>query len=140
MRFLAPLLLVLLLAGCGGRPALRAESSPRPPDADAQAEYLMDSAVADFAAHRPPYPAAVRNVRLGFVVDAQGARQYLISGDFMPAEAAGADGWVPFVTIRTSGYEQWLGGQAAAFCREAPIVWLDPDLSGILQGRLDPQR
>jgi len=46
--------------------------------------------------------------------------------------------WTPFATIKTSGYEQYLGGGAAAYCAASPIIWdTRDDLSASLQTQLD---
>jgi hypothetical protein len=72
---------------------------------------------------------------------AAGTKQYLLCGEFQPAQREGKAEWMPFVTLKTSGYEQWLGGQAASWCQRSEIVWDDGgDLSGSLQKRLDSLR
>jgi hypothetical protein len=54
---------------------------------------------------------------------------------------AGATGeWTAFVTIKTSGYEQWLGAQAAAFCQRSTVTWEKGDWSSSLQSKLDSMR
>jgi len=45
--------------------------------------------------------------------------------------------WTPFVTIRTSGYEQYIGGQAASFCDAKTMTWDAGDLTAALQRRVD---
>ncbi|HTR04586.1 MAG TPA: hypothetical protein VMN82_15480 [Thermoanaerobaculia bacterium] len=101
-------------------------------------EYLLTSAAADFHAH-PPQPAGVRHVRSGYLTAANGAKQYRLCGEFQ-AGAAGKAEWAPFATIRTSGYEQYVGGQAAGFCETAGMTWDDGDLSAALQSRLEALR
>lgn len=48
---------------------------------------------------------------------------------------------MPFATIKTSDYEQWIGAQAAGFCKHSPVIWDEAgDLSPSLQSRLDALR
>jgi hypothetical protein len=56
---------------------------------------------------------------------------------------AGTNGIVeePFVTIKTSGYEQYIGAQAAGFCQDSSVTRDQlGDLSSSLQSRLDSLR
>jgi hypothetical protein len=47
----------------------------------------------------------------------------------------------PFATIKTSGYEQWIGAQAVGFCQRSSVIWDKAgDLSSSLQSRLDSLR
>ena len=101
------------------------------------AEFLLTSAASDFRAHRPPYPARFREVRLGYATSSEGTRMYMLCGAFLPASESGSPQWTPFATIQTSGYEQYLGWQAAAFCDRPSIVWLEGEFSSSLQARLD---
>ena len=59
------------------------------------------------------------------------------AGNFL---AKGKPDWVPFVTVKTSGYEQWLGDQAASFCKSPPMIWESGDLSSSLQSRFESLR
>ncbi len=65
----------------------------------------------------------------------------MLCGQFLPAQEAGKAEWTPFATIKTSGYEQWIGAQAAGFCQNSSVIWdkVD-DLSSSLQSRLDSLR
>jgi len=68
-------------------------------------------------------------------------KQYMLCGQFLPAQAGGKAGWTPFATIKTSGYEQWTGAQAAGFCQDSSIIWDKVgDLSSSLQSQLDSLR
>jgi hypothetical protein len=79
-------------------------------------------------------------VRSGYVVLPDGMKQYRLCGEFLPAQDSGKAEWTPFATIKTSGYEQWLGAQAINFCKGFPITWDRGDLSSALQARLDSLR
>jgi len=70
-----------------------------------------------------------------------GEAQYMLCGQFLPAQEGGKAEWTPFATIKTSGYEQWLGAQAAGFCQGSSVIWDKVgDLSSSLQSRLDSLR
>jgi hypothetical protein len=57
------------------------------------------------------------------------------------AGKGGKPEWLPFATIKTSGYEQWIGAQAVSYCQSASVIWdKDADLSSELQKRLDSLR
>ena len=45
-------------------------------------------------------------------------------------------GWTPFLTIQTSGYEQYLGAPAADSCGRLSVVWIEENLSSSLQSQL----
>lgn len=48
--------------------------------------------------------------------------------------------WEPFITIKTFGYEQWLGSEADNLCKRPAITWLpSTDLAAALQAELDKQ-
>lgn len=123
-----------------GRPVRVLVSQPiirRRPSVDSVASFLLDAAAGDFHAHRPPDPVRFRDVRLGHVSTPGGEPQYLLCGQFLPAQTEGEAEWIPFATIRTSGYEQWTGAQAEGFCRQASVTWDETgDLSSRLMDRL----
>ena len=140
MRYLAALLTTLVLVACSTVPATRGQSQPQNPSSSVPVEFLLTSAATDFDTHRPPYPVRFRDVRIGYVLTPDGVRQYMLCGAFVPAREGGKVERTPFVTIKTSGYEQWLGTQAAAFCERSSIVWVEGDLSSALQARLHSLR
>ncbi len=103
--------------------------------------FLLAAAAGDFHAHPAQNPAKFRNVRFGHLVTDAGTNEYLLCGEFLPASETGADAWMPFATIKTAAYEQWMGATATGLCERSSIVWSeDGDLSGSLQGRLDALR
>jgi outer membrane PBP1 activator LpoA protein len=152
MRNLAVLLATLILAACSTAPVKRRESQAVSPNKvlaselqkasmDSVIQFLLTAAATDFRTHRPPDPVRFREVRLGHVMTLSGEKQYMLCGQFLPAQEEGEAGWTPFATIKTSGYEQWIGAQAAGFCQGAAIVWDKVgDLSSSLQSRLDSMR
>ena len=117
--------IALLVVACGTVRATR----------DPAVDFLVSSAADDFHAH-PPRPARFRSVRSGYVAQRDGTRQYRLCGEFLPAREDNNSEWTRFVTIKTSGYEQYLGGQAANFCNSS-MTWDKGDLSSELQTRLE---
>lgn len=151
MRYLAVLFATSILAACSTTPATpgasgaaRAAGAPaemRNASIDPVVDFLLTSAATDFRTHRPLDPVAFRDVRIGHVVTSDGEPQYRLCGEFLPAEDGGTSRWTPFATIKTSGYEQWIGGQAAVFCQGPAVVWDEVgDLSSSLLSRLDSLR
>jgi len=152
MRYLAVLFTALALAACSTAPVTRSETqavsparvlTPEPQKAsiDSVVQFLLAAAATDFHTHRPPDPVRFRDVRIGHVMTPGGEEQYMLCGQFLPAREGGDAEWTPFATIKTSGYEQWNGAQAAGFCQQSSVIWdKEGDLSSLLQGRLDSLR
>ena len=148
MRHLAVILATLFLAACGTGPVTRNESpaasptqapAPEPQKAstDQVEQFLVTSAATDFHTHGPSGPLRFHNVRIGHLKASDGKEQYMLCGEFHPA---GKAEWTPFVTIKTSGYEQWMGAQATGFCQRPSVSWDKGDLSSSLQSKLDSLR
>jgi hypothetical protein len=138
MRRLPILLLAALLAACAtsaptgtpratGPAATAAAASPK--------DYLLDSSASDFRTH-PPTPLGFRNVRYG-QFDADGVVSHRLCGEFEVTRADGRPEWVKFATLKTSGYEQWLGD--TTYC-SGKAQWMPGDLSAELQRRFDATR
>ena len=154
MRYLTFLLFAsLVLAACTKAPVQRSESqtvsrpTQIPPSEqqktsiDSVQQFLITSAATDFRTHRPPDPVRFRNVRIGHVMNPNGEPQYRLCGQFLPAQEGGKAEWTPFATIKTSGYEQWIGAQAERYCEGSSFMWDNVgDLSASLQGRFDSLR
>ena len=152
MRYLAVLFATLILAACSTAPVTRSESqsvsptkvpAPEPQKAslDSVVQFLLTAAATDFHTHRPPDPVSFRDVRIGHVTAPSGEEQYRLCGQFLPAQEGGKAEWTPFATIKTSGYEQLIGAQAAGFCQGSSVIWDKVgDLSSSLKSRLDSLR
>jgi len=140
MRSLAALVTTFVLVACSTAPATRDQSNPPSASMNSAVEFLLTSAATDFHTHRPPYPVRFRDVRSGYLMTPDGTRQYRLCGEFLPAQEGGEAEWTPFVTIKTSGYEQWLGSQGLSYCNRSSMTWDMGDLSSLLQGRLDALR
>lgn len=133
MRLLSLACCAFLALAPGVRAAEPAEAVQSVRDA------LVGWAATDFATHGPKI-GQVRNVRLRFLDDDLGERTYVLCGEVLPADDA-ASGWTPFATIRTDPYEQWLGGQAKAYCAAAHALREgDEDLSRALEARQHASR
>jgi len=148
VRYLVTLLTTLGLAACSTAPVTRSESQAVSPtqvvapelqkaSIDSVVQFLLTAAATDFRTHRPPDPVRFRDVRIGHVVTPSGKEQYMLCGQFLPAQEGGKVEWTPFATIKTSGYEQWIGARAARFCQGSSVKWDKAgDLSSSLQSRL----
>src|SRR5213594_5223431 len=129
------LLAVLVgLAACGTAPVTRSESEAVSPtqvlapglqkaSIDSVVQFLLTAAATDFRTHRPPDLVRFRDVRIGHVVTPGGNEQYMLCGQFLPAQEGGNAAWTPFATIKTDGYEQWIGAAAAGFCQDSSVIW-----------------
>jgi hypothetical protein len=152
MRYLAVLFATFVLAACSTAPVTRSESQAvsstqvsaperRKTSLDSVVQFLLTAAATDFHARRPPDPVRFRDVLIGHVMTPSGEAQYMLCGQFLPAREGGKAEWTPFATIKTSGYEQWLGAQAAVFCQGSLVTWDKVgDLSSSLLSRLDSLR
>jgi hypothetical protein len=152
MRYHAILLSTLGLAACSMTSAARSQSqavspirAPAPKlqsaSMDSVVQFLLAAAATDFHGHRPPDPGRFRHVRVGHVMTPRGEKQYMLCGEFLPVQAGSKAVWTPFATIKTSGYEQWIGAQAAGACHASSIIWDKVgDLSSSLQRQLDSLR
>jgi hypothetical protein len=145
-------LFTLVFAACSTTPVSKSQFQPAgprqglaleepKPSTDSPVEFLLKSAATDFHAHRPPAVERFRDVRFGHVMTPVGAKQYQLCGEFLPQQREGKAEWTPFATIKTSGFEQYLGVQAASWCQGSQFVQdRDEDLSSTLQNRLDEMR
>ena len=151
MRSIATLLVPFVLAACNTSPVSRNQSQAaipgqvpasemQKPSIDSSIDFLLTAAATDFHAH-PPTPVRFRNVHFGHPMISADAKQYTLCGDFLPQQGQGKAEWIPFATIKTSGYEQYIGGQAVSFCQASHVAWdKNEDLSSALQNRLDSLR
>ena len=149
MRYLAALFATFFLAACSTAPVTRNETptvsptqvpTPAQPKAskDSAAQFLITSAAADFHTHSRSNSVRFRDVRFGHVMTSSGEEQYMLCGEYQEGDKAE---WIPFATIKTSGYEQWNGAQADGFCKRSSVIWDNQgDLSSSLQSRLDSLR
>ncbi len=137
MRYFMILFLALILINCSTNSVTKSETEGlNQKHADSILQMLATSAAKDFHLHGP-YPACFRNVYFGRIVS-NGNEWYLLCGEFQPMTDGQHAEWVPFVTIKTSDYEQWIGQQSLAFSQnKALILNRNKDLSAFLQNQLD---
>ena len=102
-------------------------------------EFLLTSAATDFQEHPPGGDLAhFRNVRIGHVPDKDGKPQYRICGEFSRVGHETDGEWEGFATLKTSGYEQYIGSLPLSYCEDKSLVWDDAgDLSSQLQSKFD---
>lgn len=98
---------------------------------DTLVQFLITSASNDFRDHQPPTPLDFRNVRIGYLASPNNERIFVLCGEFLSQEN---NEWVEFTTIKTSGYEQYLG--KTQYCQEATMVLTDENLSIELKNKL----
>jgi hypothetical protein len=139
MRQIVTLLSTFFVLACSPAPATRGQLPLTTTPLNPSIEFLLTSAASDFRMH-PPLPARFRDVRGGYAIAPDGTRQYRLCGEFLPTEESRRAEWIPFATIKTSGYEQWLGAQAASLCKRSAVIWETEDLSSSLQTRFDSAR
>jgi hypothetical protein len=151
MRYLTVLFASLVLASCSAGPVSRSESHPASPtkapdpeqqkvSIDSVVQFLLESAATDFRAHGPS-PAGFRDVHIGHDMNTNGESQYILCGQFLRSQDGRKDEWMPFATIKTSGYEQYVGTRAVMFCQGASFLWdTEVDFSSTLQTRFDSLR
>jgi hypothetical protein len=148
MRHLASVISRLVLVVCIANSAPRIQTEPLHPvqatshekqqgSKDTPSQFLLTSAANDFHARHPAHSISFRKVRLGHVMTPEGEKHYMLCGQFQRVSAKAKADWAPFATIKTSGYEQYLGDQAASFCKRPSIIWDKEDLSSALQNRFD---
>ena len=123
---------VLLLAGCQGGEQ-RVAHPPATVAGNLEA-FLLESAASDFRNHVAAEGVSFRNVHVGVFRGDNGSTVNLMCGEFRTADSA-AD-WELFATLRTEGYENWLGGSAAAYCRGSnTILDTNRDLAAALSAK-----
>jgi len=102
-------------------------------------DFLLSAAAKDFHEHHPT-PARFRNARIGHVGDGKEA-SYRLCGEFLPADRGDKAGWMFFATIKTDGYEQYIGDEISNFCATPKMVWdTARDISPELKTRFDALR
>lgn len=152
MRILTFLFFIGLLTACQvsevessgtATTSLATESVIRlePSAKDLALEFLLSAAAEDFMTHLPPEPLEFREVKLGQLSNTNNNTLYILCGEFLVEEVKGQFEWIEFATLKTSGYEQWLGTQANGLCQQPSIVWdAEGDLSALLMAQVNALR
>ena len=99
---------------------------------DTVVRFLITSAANDFRNHQPPTPVDFRNVKIGYIKSTNNEKIFILCGEFLSQENKE---WVEFTTIKTSGYEQYIGKRQ--YCQEATMVLTDEILSVELKNKLN---
>ncbi|WP_157615310.1 hypothetical protein [Rhizobacter sp. Root404] len=107
-------------------------NSPPSPD-PAVVKFLVESSAKDFKASGANRPTDIRGARIGFFTES-GKSVYLLCGSFKSGAGSQAK-WTHFATIKTSDYEQWVGGAARAYCEQRTNKWF-PEHSAALETEL----
>lgn len=105
---------------------------------DSIIHFLLTSSANDFHNHQPPIPIDFRNLKMGYFISQNNEKTYIICGEFLSLEKKEKDEWNTFATIKTSGYEQYIGNQTITFCQKATFVSTnDTNLSAELKNKLN---
>ena len=100
---------------------------------DSILQYLLTSTVNDFHTQRPSDSICFRDVHFGHNKVTSGNNLYMLCGKFHSFNG-GKPEWIPFVTIKTSGYELYLG--ETTYCQKF-IQDNKIDFSKVLQDKFD---
>jgi len=87
-------------------------------------QFLITSASNDFRNHQPPTPIDFRNVKIGYIKAPNNDNIFLLCGEFLSQDNKE---WTEFTTIKTSGYEQYLG--KTQYCQDATMILTDEKLT-----------
>ncbi len=101
---------------------------------DSIVRFLITSASMDFRNHQPPTAIDFRNVKIGYINSPNNIKTFILCGEFLSQENKE---WIEFTTIKTSGYEQYLG--KTQYCQDAKIVVTDESLSVKLKNKFAEQ-
>jgi hypothetical protein len=102
---------------------------------DSILQYLLISTVNDFHTQSPSDSIRFRDVHFGHNKVASGNNLYMLCGKYSSLKG-GKNEWRSFVTIKTSGYELYLG--ETTYCKKF-IQDNKRDLSTLLQNRFDAE-
>jgi hypothetical protein len=98
---------------------------------DTLKSFLVNSTVQDFHKNKQNSSVEFRNVFLKLYE----TETYLICGEFL--EKKQPEKWVDFATLKTEGYELWIGGNATTYCNDAKTISSSTeDLATILNTQL----
>ena len=100
---------------------------------DSITDFLISACLSDLKKQSHLSNIQFRDSHIGFKVSETGERHYFLCGQF---KAEPEQVWIPFATIKTSGYEQWQGVQSSAFCQDSTVIWSTNNLSKSLQKKL----
>jgi hypothetical protein len=62
----------------------------------------------------------------------------MICYQFLEQDKQNKEEWISFATVKTSGYEHWIGNQSLTYCQDSRLVsHIINDLSLALKSRVD---
>lgn len=97
---------------------------------DTVVQFLITSASDDFRNHQPPTAIDFRNVKIGYITSPKNEKIFVLCGEFLSQEDKE---WIEFSTIKTSGYEQYIG--KTQYCQNAIMILTDENLSVELKSK-----
>lgn len=104
------------------------------PVSDTLKTFLVNNTVQDFYKNRQNGVVKFRNVFLKLYE----GETYLICGEFLAIDKGQAEKWIDFATLKTEGYELWIGGNATGYCNDAKTISLSTeDLAALLNTQLN---
>lgn len=102
---------------------------------DSIIQFLITSSATDFNEHKPPTVIDVRNIKVGYI-STDNEKMHLICGEYLSQEK---NEWESFTTIKTSGYEQYIG--TTTYCKDATFIKTDSEkLSEEIKNKLLEQK
>ena len=108
------------------------------PSLDSTVLILLDASAKDFHDHQPPVPVDFRNVQVRNLPGINMENHYMLCGQFLAQNKQSKNDWTSFATIKTSGYEQWIGNQSLSYCQDSKAIsYKIHDLSSTLKVRFD---
>lgn len=99
---------------------------------DSVIQILITSAAIDFRDHQPPTPVDFRNLKMGYIKSSNQEKIYILCGEFL---SKADTEWISFATIKTSGYEQYIG--ETQYCQDATVVLTDEHLTAELKKQMN---
>lgn len=133
-------LVSILLYSCHNNAEMKSSNTNQPAEmednitvSDTLKTFLVNSTVQDFYKNRQNGVVGFRNVFLKLYE----RETYLICGEFITIDKEKAEKWVDFATLKTEGYELWIGGNATAYCNDAKTITTSTeDLATLLNSQL----
>lgn len=96
---------------------------------------LIEFSANDFYRNQNPLPIEFRNVEIKYLKNQNKELIYVLCGQF---QTGNSDEWIPFTTIITDPYEQWIGSNALSYCEGSKeIPYSKKDFSAELKNKLN---
>ena len=122
-------LVIILLYSCQNNAERKSSNTNQPaemednitvsaPVSDTLKTFLVNNTVQDFYKNKQNAVVEFRNVFLKLYE----GETYLICGEFLMMDKEKTEKWIDFATLKTEGYELWIGGNATAYCNDAKTI------------------